>query len=155
VSRLKACTAVDATPGSPHRHSRLLGSGLAAMPAAAHSGSPAATKQNSFSDLLAPPPSQQEQMRICLGTGFLLPRRRFLHAPGQQLLCSLHNNGIHNASRNRLQGSISNLVCSSPESSAQGESPVDAAYAPWFVPSPSTTTVVCSTLAPSYTMCTV
>ncbi len=43
VSRLKACTAVDATPGSPRRHGR---------PPGSRSGSLAATKRVSFSDPL-------------------------------------------------------------------------------------------------------
>ncbi len=48
VSRLKACTAADATPGSPRRHSR---------PPGLHRGGPAATKRVSFSDPLVSSPS--------------------------------------------------------------------------------------------------
>jgi hypothetical protein len=48
VSRLKACTAADATPGSPRRRGRLPGS---------HPGGPAATKRVSFSDSLVSSPS--------------------------------------------------------------------------------------------------
>jgi hypothetical protein len=48
VSCLKACTAVDATPGSLQRHSR---------PPGSRPGNPAATKRVSFSDLLVSSPS--------------------------------------------------------------------------------------------------
>jgi hypothetical protein len=48
VSRLKACTAADAMPGSPRRRGRLPGS---------HPGGPAATKRVSFSDPLVSSPS--------------------------------------------------------------------------------------------------
>jgi hypothetical protein len=43
MSRLKACTAVDATPGIPRRH--FLGIGATATPAAAHPSGSAATKR--------------------------------------------------------------------------------------------------------------
>jgi hypothetical protein len=48
VSRLKACTATDATPGSPRRRGR---------PPGSHPGGPAATKRVSFSDPLVSSPS--------------------------------------------------------------------------------------------------
>ncbi len=48
VSHLKACTATDATPGSPRRGSR---------PPGSHPGGPAATKQVSFLDPLVSSPS--------------------------------------------------------------------------------------------------
>jgi hypothetical protein len=48
VSHLKACTAADATPGSPRRRGR---------PPGSHPGGPAATKRVSFSDLLVSSPS--------------------------------------------------------------------------------------------------
>jgi hypothetical protein len=44
---------------------------------------------------------------------FSYPTGSFLHAPGWQLLCSLHKSGICNANGNRLRGSISDLVHSS------------------------------------------
>jgi hypothetical protein len=82
VSRLKACTDVDATPGSPRRCSRPLGPGATAMPAAACPGRPAASKWVSFFDTLVSSSSQQEQLRICQGTVFLLPRGEVFACPG-------------------------------------------------------------------------
>ncbi len=49
---------------------------------------------------------------------FSYPAGRFLHALGQQLLRSLHRGGTCSASRNRLQGSTSDLIRSSSEASA-------------------------------------
>jgi hypothetical protein len=111
-------------PMMPQQTARLL--------AATHPGSPAATKLVSFSDLLVSSPLQQEQPRIRLGTVFLLPAGRFLHAPGQQLLRSLNKGGICSASRNHLQGSTSDIVHSSPEASAPGE-PCGGCLCLWFV----------------------
>jgi hypothetical protein len=51
-------------------------------PTAAHPGSPAATKQVSFLDPLVSPLLQQEQLRICPGTIFLLPLREVFARPG-------------------------------------------------------------------------
>ncbi len=75
VSRFKRARPWTPTPGSPQRHSRPPCQGLAAMPAAAHPGSPAASQRVSFSDPLVSPPSQQEQPNIRPGTVFLLPLR--------------------------------------------------------------------------------
>jgi hypothetical protein len=51
---------------------------------------------------------------------FSYPAGTFLHAPGRQLLRSLHKGGTCSASRNRLCGSTSDFVHSSSEASAQG-----------------------------------
>jgi hypothetical protein len=73
MSRLKVCMAVDATPGSPRLRGRPPGLGVSATPAAARPDSPAASKWVSFSDPLVSLPSQQEQLKIRLGTILLLP----------------------------------------------------------------------------------
>jgi hypothetical protein len=62
VSRLKACTAADAEPGSRRRHSRPLG---------LRPGGPAATKRVSFSDLLVSSPSPPAPLQDGPGTVFL------------------------------------------------------------------------------------
>ncbi len=72
VSRLKACTAADATPGSPRRSSRLLG---------LHPGSPATTKRVSFSDPLVSSPSFPAPPRDSPGT-VLLPGEEVFACPG-------------------------------------------------------------------------
>jgi hypothetical protein len=77
---------------------------------------------------------------------FSYPTGSFLHAPGWQLLRSLHKSS--NASGNRLRGSISYLVHSSPETSARGE--LCGGYLrPWFVANPRMATVL-RTPAPLY-----
>ncbi len=72
VSRLKACTAADAMPGSPRRRGRPLGS---------HPGGSAATKGVSFSDLLVSTPSFPAPPRDGPGTVFLPGEEVFAH-PG-------------------------------------------------------------------------
>jgi hypothetical protein len=76
-------------------------------------------------------------------TVFLLPRGKFLHAPGRQLLRNLHKGGTYSASGNRLRGSTSGLVHSSAKASARGGAPVEAAYAPPMA-RPSMATVLCT-----------
>jgi hypothetical protein len=51
---------------------------------------------------------------------FPYPAGRFLHAPGRQLLRSLHKSGLSIATGNYLRGSTSDLVRSSPEAIARG-----------------------------------
>jgi hypothetical protein len=72
VSCLKACTAADATPGSPRRRGR---------PPGSHPGGSAATKQVSFSDLLVSTPSFPAPPRDGPGTVFL-PGEEFFAHPG-------------------------------------------------------------------------
>jgi hypothetical protein len=72
VSRLKACTAADAEPGSLRYHSR---------PPDSRPGDPAATKQVSFSDSLVSPPSPLVLPRDGPGTIFL-PSEEALACPG-------------------------------------------------------------------------
>jgi hypothetical protein len=62
VSRLKACTAADATPGSPRRHGR---------PPGSYPGRPTATKRVSFSDPLVSSPSPPAPPQDVPGTVFL------------------------------------------------------------------------------------
>ncbi len=118
VSRLKAWTAEDTTPGSPRCYSRPPDPGAEATLAAAHPGGPAATKHALFSDQLVSPPSQP---KISLG--------RFLHAPGRQLLHSLHRQGIRKVSGNHLRGSTSDPSASLPRPVlGGGGGPVEAVY---------------------------
>ncbi len=70
---LKACTAVDATPGSP-RHS--------GKPPGSHPGNPAATKQVSFSDQLVSSPSSLAPPQDHPGTVFL-PGKEVFAVPSQ------------------------------------------------------------------------
>jgi hypothetical protein len=73
VSRLKACTAADTTPGSPRRRGR---------PPGSRSGSLAATKQVSFSDpLVSSPSSPMAPPRDGPGTVFL-PGEEVFARPG-------------------------------------------------------------------------
>jgi hypothetical protein len=72
VSRLKACTAADAMPGSLRRCARLPGS---------HPGGPAATKQVLFSDLLVSLPSPLAPPRDGPRTVFL-PSEEVFARPG-------------------------------------------------------------------------
>jgi hypothetical protein len=97
MSHLKACMAMDATPGSPQCRGRPPGPGVTAMPAAALPGGQAATKWVLFSDPVVSP-AQQDQPRICPGAIFFSPAGRFLYALGWQL----HKSSIRNASGNRL-----------------------------------------------------
>jgi hypothetical protein len=73
VSHLKACTAMDATPGSLRCHCRLLGSRPRGL---------AATKWVSFSDpLISSPSSSSTPPRNGPGTGFL-PSKEVFARPG-------------------------------------------------------------------------
>jgi hypothetical protein len=84
ISRLKACTAVDTTPGSPHHRGRPRGS---------RPGGPAATKRVSYSDqwflhLLLP---WRRHKTVLEPFSYLV--RRFLHARDRWHLHSLHRRG--------------------------------------------------------------
>jgi hypothetical protein len=72
VSRLKACTAADATPGSPRLRSR---------PPDSHPGGPAATKRVSFSDPMVSTPSFPAPSRDGPGPVFL-PGKEDFAGPG-------------------------------------------------------------------------
>ncbi len=100
MSHLKACTAVDATPGSLQRQAwQSIAPHLAVHDAVVDCRTqaqwprlPPPTRRSSCHkaglvlDLLVSPPSQQEQPRTRPGTFFSYPAGRFLHIPGQQLL---------------------------------------------------------------------
>jgi hypothetical protein len=74
VSRLKACTTVDATPGSPRRRGR---------PPGSRPGGLAATKRVSFLDpLVSSPSSSPTPPRDSPGTAFL-PGEEVFARPGQ------------------------------------------------------------------------
>jgi hypothetical protein len=72
VSRLKACTEADATPGSPRLHGQLPGK---------RPGGPATTKQVSFADPLVSPPSSPAPLRDFPETVFL-PGEEVFARPG-------------------------------------------------------------------------
>jgi hypothetical protein len=72
INHLKACTAADATSGSPRHRGRLPGS---------HPGGPAATKRVSFSDPLVSTPSSLAPPRDGPGTVFL-PGEEVFARPG-------------------------------------------------------------------------
>ncbi len=82
MSHLKACTAVDAMPGSPRRHDRPPGPGTMTTSATARPEGSAASMWVLFSVPLVSSPLQQEQLRICPGTVFLLPRGEVFACPG-------------------------------------------------------------------------
>jgi hypothetical protein len=79
VSRLKACTAADAKPGSPHRRGR---------PPGSRPGGPATTKRVSFSDPLVSTPSSLAPPQDDPGTVFLPGKEVFARlgpvAPSQK-----------------------------------------------------------------------
>jgi hypothetical protein len=147
VSRLKACTAMKATPGSPRRCGRPPGPGTTATPAAAHPGSPAATIRVSFSDLLVSPPSQQEQLRMRPGMFFSYHTRRFLHAPGYQLLRSSTKAVSAMPAETALEGPPLTSSAFLPRP-VLGGCPVEAAYTPgsWLVPVRCNSTMYSSTV---------
>ncbi len=73
VSRLKACTAADAAPGSTHRLSR---------PPGSHPGGLAATKRVSFSDLLVSSPSPSSALPSNSPRTIFLPGKEVFARPG-------------------------------------------------------------------------
>ncbi len=142
-SRLKA---VDAMPGSPQRHGRPLGPGAMATPAAAHPGSLAATKQVSFSGPLVSSPSQQEQPRF-------LPGNRFSPTPWGGF-CTPWAGSSFAASTIAVSATPVETVFEDQPLTLSalllrpvlrgGGGPVEAAYTPFFMASPSTETVLCT-----------
>jgi hypothetical protein len=102
ISRLKACTAADATPGSLRRHGRLPGS---------HPGSHAATKWVLFSDPLVSSPSFPVPPRD-VPESFSYPVRRFLHARDRQHHHRCHRSGSRPVNRHRHRGWTSDLFSS-------------------------------------------
>jgi hypothetical protein len=121
VSRLKACIAANATPGSPRRGGRLPGS----CP-----GGLAATKQVSFSDPLVslPSPSLAPPCNGPRTISYLA--RRFLHARDQQCLHSLHRHGTCPVSGHRPRGPTSDPFSSQPRPELGG-SPVESCLCSW------------------------
>ncbi len=87
---------VGAMPGS------LLGPGAAARLAAAHPGSPAATKQISFQICWYLHYRSRSSQEYAWELFFSYLQREVFDAPVRQLLCSLHRRGIHNTSGNHL-----------------------------------------------------
>ncbi len=94
VSRLKACTAADATPGSPRRRGRPQGS---------PPGGPAATKRVSFSDPLVSSPSPPAPPRDGPRT-VLLPGEEIFASPGPAALHKCHRRGTRPVNGHRLGG---------------------------------------------------
>jgi hypothetical protein len=121
ISRLKACTAVDATPGSPCCRGRLPGS---------RPGSLAATKRVSFSDpLVSSPSSPLAPPRDGPGTVFL-PGEEVFARPGPGCLHSLHRLGTRLVNGHRPRGWTSDLFSSQPRPELGG-SPVESWLHPY------------------------
>jgi hypothetical protein len=116
---LKACTAADATPGSPRCHGRLPGS---------HQGGPAATNRVSFSDPLVSSPSPSAPPRDGPGNVFLPSEEVFAHQEAAaHHRC--HRHGTRPVNRHRHRGWTSDL-CSSQPRPELGGSPVDTCLHP-------------------------
>jgi hypothetical protein len=120
VSCLKACTAADATPGSPRRHSRPLGS---------HPGGPAETKRVSFSARwFLHRPLWRRHVTVLEPFSYLM--RRFLHARDQRRLHRCHRRGTCPVNGHRHGGWTSDLFSSQPRPELR-RSPVDTCLHPW------------------------
>jgi hypothetical protein len=120
VSRLKACTAADATPGSPHRRGR---------PPGSCPGGLAATKRVSFSDLLVSSPSSSSAPPLDGPGTVSYPVRRFLHARDRWRLHSLHRHSTRLINGHRPRGWTSDLF-SQPRPELGG-SPVESWLHPY------------------------
>jgi hypothetical protein len=94
VSRLKACTAADATPGSPRHRGR---------PPGLHPGGPAGTKRVSFLDSLVSSPSFPAPPRDGPGTIFL-PGEEVFARPGLAALSRCHRRGTCPVNEHRHRG---------------------------------------------------
>jgi hypothetical protein len=102
VSRLKACTAADTTPGSPRRCGR---------PPGSHPGDPAATKWVSFSDPLVSSPSLRRRHQT-VPELFSYPVRRFLHARDWRHHHRCHRRGTRPVNGHRHRDWTSDLFFS-------------------------------------------
>ncbi len=120
VSRLKACTAADATPGSPRRRCR---------PPGSYPGSPAATKRVSFSDLLVSSPSLLVPPRDSPGTVFL-PGKEVFACPGPAAPSQPPQTRTCLVSGHRPRGWTSDLFSSQPRPQLGG-SPVESWLHAW------------------------
>jgi hypothetical protein len=121
VSRLKACTAADATPGSPRRRGR---------PPGSHPGGPAATKRVSFSDPLVSTPSFPAPPRDGPGTVFLPGEEVFARSgPAAPSQVPCHRRGTRPVNAHRLRGWTSDLFSFQPRPELRG-SPVDTCQHP-------------------------
>jgi transposase InsO family protein len=103
ISSLKACTAADATPGSPHHRVR---------PPGPHPGGPAATKQVSFSDPFLHILIRRRHETV--PEPFSYPARRFLHTRDWQCHHRCHRRGTHPVNGHRHRGWPSDLFSSQP-----------------------------------------
>jgi hypothetical protein len=119
VSRLKACTSADATPGSPHRRGR---------PPGPHPGGPTATKRVSFSDLLVSTSSCSAPPRDGPGTVFL-PGEEVFARPGPAAPSQVPQTRYRPVNGHRPRGWTSDLFPFQPRSELGG-SPVDTCLHP-------------------------
>jgi hypothetical protein len=120
VSHLKACTAANATPGSPHRRGRLPGS---------HPGGPAATKRVSFSDPLVSSTSLPVPPRDGPGTVFI-PGKEVFARPGPAAPSQPPQTRTRLVSGHCPRGWTSDLFSSQPRPELGG-SPVESWLHPW------------------------
>jgi hypothetical protein len=119
VSRLKACTSADATPGSLRRRGR---------PPGLHPGGPAATKRVSFSDLLVSSPPPLALPRDGPGTVFQ-PGEEVFASPGLTVPSLVPQTRY--PSRNGHRAEVRPLT-SSP--SGRGQSSGGALWTPAYTP---------------------
>jgi hypothetical protein len=123
ISRLKACTAADATPGSPRLRGR---------PPGSHRSGLATTKRVLFSDPLVSLPSPFH--RRCHATvlePFSYPARRLLHARDRRRLHSLHKHGTPPVSGHCPRGWTTDLFSQPRPELGGGGSPVESCLHPW------------------------
>jgi hypothetical protein len=122
ISRLKACMAADATPGSLRRRGRPLDS---------HPSSLTASKRVSFSDPLVLRLLLHRRCHATVLEPFSYPARRFLHARDRRRLHSLHKHGTRPMTVQRPRGWTSDLFSSQPRPELGGAL-WRAVYAPGY-----------------------
>jgi hypothetical protein len=120
VSCLKACTAANTTPGSPHRRGR---------PPGSHPGGPAATKRVLFSDRWSLHLLFRRHHKM-VPEPFSYLARRFLLARDRQRHHRCHRHGTRPVNGHRHRGWTSDLFSSQARPDFGG-SPVDTCLHPW------------------------
>ncbi len=121
VSCLKACTAVDTTPGSLHRRGR---------PPGSRPGGLAATKRVSFSDPLFSSPSSSPAPPHDSPGNVFLPSKEVFACPGPAAPSQPPQTWYPSLNRHRPRGWTSHLFSSQPRPELGG-SPVESWLHPW------------------------
>ncbi len=121
ASRLKACTAADAAPGSLRRRGR---------PPGSRPGGLAATKRVSFSEPLVSSPSSSPAPPRDGPGNVSLPGEEVLHARDRRCHHRCHRRGTHPVNEHRHRGWTSDLFSSQPRPELGG-SPVDICLHPY------------------------